>query len=110
MSREHVFTLEATPLKFGRGAARDAGWELERLGVRRAMLASDPGVVAAGITDRVRAAIEAAGIETEVWDSARVEPTAESFAAAAAFAVDGRFTGSSASAAGRASTRRRCRT
>jgi hydroxyacid-oxoacid transhydrogenase len=93
VSHEQVFTLEATPLKFGRGAAGDAGWELERLGVTRAMLASDPGVVAAGITDRVREAIEAAGIETEVWASARVEPTADSFAAAAAFAVDGGFDG-----------------
>ena len=93
MTREQVFTLEATPLKFGRGAAGDAGWELERLGVKRAMLASDPGVVAAGITDRVREAIEAAGIETEVWASARVEPTADSFAEAAAFAVDGGFDG-----------------
>ena len=93
MTNEQVFTLEATPLKFGRGAADEAGWELERLGVRRAMLASDPGVVAAGITDRVRTAIEAAGIETEVWDRARVEPTADSFAEAAAFAVDGGFDG-----------------
>jgi hydroxyacid-oxoacid transhydrogenase len=93
VSREQVFTLEATPLKFGRGAAGDAGWELERLGVRRAMLVSDPGVVAAGITDRVREAVEASGIETEVWGSARVEPTADSFAEAAAFAADGGFDG-----------------
>ena len=93
MSREQVFTLEATPLKYGRGAAGDAGWELERLGVKRAMLVSDPGVVAAGITDRVRQAIEASGISVEVWSSARVEPTADSFAEAAAFAVDGGFDG-----------------
>jgi hydroxyacid-oxoacid transhydrogenase len=90
---EQVFTLEATPLKFGRGAASEAGWELQRLGVKRAMLVSDPGVVAAGITARVRDAIDAAGIETEVWDSARVEPTAASFAEAAAFAADGGFDG-----------------
>jgi alcohol dehydrogenase class IV len=93
VSREHVFTLEATPLKYGRGAAGDAGWELERLGVKRAMLVSDPGVVAAGITDRVREAIESAGIATAVWSAARVEPTADSFAEAAAFAVDGGFDG-----------------
>jgi alcohol dehydrogenase class IV len=93
VNHEQVFTLEATPLKFGRGAASEAGWELQRLGVKRAMLASDPGVVAAGITARVRDAIEAAGIETEVWDSARVEPTADSFAEAAVFAADGGFDG-----------------
>jgi hydroxyacid-oxoacid transhydrogenase len=93
VSREQVFTLDATPLKYGRGAAEDAGWELERLGVKRAMLVSDPGVAAAGITDRVRVSVEASGIAVEVWDGARVEPTDASFAAAAAFAVEGGFDG-----------------
>jgi hydroxyacid-oxoacid transhydrogenase len=93
VTAEQVFTLEATPLKYGRGAAGDAGWELERLGVTRAMLVSDPGVVAAGITARVREAIEASGIETAAWDAARVEPTADSFGEAAAFAADGKFDG-----------------
>jgi hydroxyacid-oxoacid transhydrogenase len=93
VSREQVFTLEATPLKFGRGAFAEAGWELERLGVKRAMLVSDPGVSEAGITGRVRERIEASGIETEVWDKARVEPTADSFGEAAGFAVDGGFDG-----------------
>ena len=93
MTHEQVFTLEATPLKYGPGAAAEAGWELERLGVKRAMLASDPGVAAAGITGRVQESIEAAGIETEIWDRARVEPTDSSFADAAAFAVDGGFDG-----------------
>jgi hydroxyacid-oxoacid transhydrogenase len=93
VTREQVFTLEATPLKYGTGAADDAGWELRRMGVRRAMLASDPGVAAAGITARVRDRIEAEGIETEVWDRARVEPTATSFEEAATFAADGDFDG-----------------
>ncbi len=31
MSHETVFTLEATPVKFGPGAVNDAGWELRRL-------------------------------------------------------------------------------
>jgi hydroxyacid-oxoacid transhydrogenase len=93
VTREQVFTLEATPLKFGRGAADEAGWDLERLGVRRAMLVSDPGVVEAGITDQVRSRVEAAGVDVEVWDRARVEPTLESLQEAAAFAVDGGFDG-----------------
>jgi hydroxyacid-oxoacid transhydrogenase len=93
VSREQVFTLEATPLKFGRGGAADAGWELERLGVRRALVVTDPGVAAAGIPGRVRERIAAAGIETELWDRAHVEPTADSFAEAAAFAADGGFDG-----------------
>ena len=86
--RETIFTLEATPVKFGPGAAADAGWELARLGVTRALLVTDPGVAAAGHPDRVRAAIEAAGIAVVVYDGARVEPTLASFEEAAAFARD----------------------
>ena len=80
---ESVFTLEATPIKFGPGAAADAGWELKRLGVTRALLVTDPGVAATGHPDRVRAAIEAEGIEVVVYDGARVEPTLDSLQEAA---------------------------
>jgi hydroxyacid-oxoacid transhydrogenase len=86
--RETVFTLEATPVKYGAGAVADAGWELRRLGVRRALLVTDPGVAALGIPDRVRASIEAEGIEVVVYDRARVEPTLDSLQHAADFARD----------------------
>jgi hydroxyacid-oxoacid transhydrogenase len=90
---ETIFTMEATPLKYGPGAAEEAGWEVKRLGVGRVMLVSDPGVVAAGITPRVQELIEGEGIEVEVWDRSRVEPTADSLQAAANFAVEGEFDG-----------------
>jgi hydroxyacid-oxoacid transhydrogenase len=86
--RESVFTLEATPIKFGPGAAADAGWELERLGVKRALLVTDAGVAAIGHPERVRASIEAEGIEVVVYDRARVEPTLDSLQEAADFARD----------------------
>ena len=92
-AKEQIFTLEATPLKFGPGSSAEAGWELKRLGVSRAMLVTDPGVREAGIADRVRESIEAEGIACEVFDRARVEPTADSFQEAADFAVDGKFDG-----------------
>ena len=90
---ETIFTVEATPLKYGPGAAEEAGWEVRRLGVGRVMLVSDLGVVAAGITPRVQESIEGEGIEVEVWDRSRVEPTADSLQAAADFAVEGKFDG-----------------
>jgi hydroxyacid-oxoacid transhydrogenase len=86
--RETIFTLEATPVKYGPGAAADAGWELERLGVRRALLVTDPGVAATGHPDRVRQAIEAEGVEVVIYDRARVEPTLDSLQEAADFARD----------------------
>src|SRR5918992_1774017 len=90
---ETIFTMEATPLKYGPGASDEVGWEVKRLGVNRVMLISDPGVIEAGITPRLRELIEAEGIEVELWDRARVEPTADSFQEAADFAAEGNFDG-----------------
>ena len=90
---ETIFTLEATPLKYGPGAAEEAGWELKRMGVSRVMLVTDPGVVKAGISGRIQELIEAEGIQVAVYDKAHVEPTADSFQEAADFAVDGEFDG-----------------
>jgi hydroxyacid-oxoacid transhydrogenase len=91
--RETIFTLEATPIKFGPGACADAGWELKRLGVKRAMLVTDPGVAALGHPDRVREAIEAEGIEVVVYDRVRVEPTIDSFQDGADFALQEKVDG-----------------
>jgi alcohol dehydrogenase class IV len=86
MAQESVFTLEATPVKFGPGASADAGWELKRLGVRRAMLVTDPKVAELDAVERVRRSIEAEGIELVVYDRAHVEPTVDSVQDAAEFA------------------------
>lgn len=85
---ETIFTMEATPVKFGTGSSADAGWELRRLGVTRAMLVTDPGVAALGHPERINGQIQAEGIEVVVYDRARVEPTIESFQDAADFAVE----------------------
>jgi alcohol dehydrogenase class IV len=90
MSHETIFTMEATPIKFGSGAVDEAGWELKRLGVTRAFLITDPGVVAAGHAERVQRIVEAEGIEVIVYDQARVEPTLESLEHAVAAAKEAR--------------------
>jgi alcohol dehydrogenase class IV len=82
--RETVFTLEATPIKFGPGAVDDAGWELSRLGVSRALLVTDPGIPH---VSRVVDSLRAAGISVVVFDGVRVEPTLSSLQAAADFAL-----------------------
>ncbi len=90
MASEHetIFTMEATPVKFGTGASAEAGWELKRLGVRRAMLVTDPGVAHLGHPDRIKKLIEAEGIDVVLYDRARVEPTIDSFQDAADFAIE----------------------
>ena len=90
---ETIFTIEATPIKYGPGAADETGWELARLGAKRVMLISDPGVIATGITERVQAQIEGEGIDCQPFDGVDVEPTLESYQRAADFALDGDFDG-----------------
>ena len=92
-AQETVFSFEATPIKFGEGAADDAGWEAKRLGMRRALLVTDPAVVAAGHAERVAASLREAGIEVITYDQVRVEPTIDSFREAAAFALDAQVDG-----------------
>src|SRR6202012_1697305 len=95
MASEHetIFTMEATPVKFGTGASAEAGWELRRLGVRRAMLVTDPGVAALGHPERIKGLIEVEGIEVVLYPRARVERAIGSFEDAVEFAreheVDG---------------------
>jgi hydroxyacid-oxoacid transhydrogenase len=85
---ETIFTMEATPVKYGPGASADAGWELKRLGVGRVMLVTDPGVAALGHVERLGKLIAQEGIEVVVYDRARVEPTIDSFQDAADFALE----------------------
>jgi alcohol dehydrogenase class IV len=91
--QETVFTVEATPLKFGAGAVEEAGYELDRLGVSRALVVTDPHIRRAGVTERVTASLDRAGVAHEVFDGIRVEPTDESFAAAAEVARSDDFDG-----------------
>jgi hydroxyacid-oxoacid transhydrogenase len=95
--RERAYRLETTPITFGPGASEEAGWEMKRLGkrlgARRVMVVSDPGVVRTGITGKIREIIEAASIECEVFDRVHVEPTLESLQEATDFAMDGDFDG-----------------
>jgi len=88
VTNETVFTLEATPVTYGSGASLEAGFELQRLGVTRALLVTDPGVIATGHVDRVREVAEQAGVEIVVFDEVKVEPTLASFEAAVEAARD----------------------
>lgn len=75
---ETVFTYAAPALKFGRGAAREIGYDLAQWGVRRVLLVTDAGVAAAGHPAAVAAALVARGLEVTTYDGVHVEPTDDS--------------------------------
>src|SRR5579884_2120014 len=62
-----------TRIVFGRGALNRLGDEINRLGVRRPLLVTDPGVVQAGLAERVAAA--APNIAFSLFDNVNNNPT-----------------------------------
>src|SRR5581483_8015585 len=82
---ETVFTMEMTPFKFGPEATGEVASDLKRLGVKHALIITDPGVMKMGLQERVRTLIQDAGISAEIFEGVHVEPTDHSLEAIATF-------------------------
>ncbi len=78
---ETVFTMEMTPIKFGPGATDEVAYDLKRLGVKRALIVTDSGIMKIGLPDRVRSLLKDADISAEIYDDVHVEPSDEAFEA-----------------------------
>jgi alcohol dehydrogenase len=70
-----------TRLVFGPGKIEALGELASEMGARRALVVSDPGVIAAGHTAKGVAALERAGIETHLFDGVHENPTTDDVAA-----------------------------
>jgi len=75
-----------TRMLFGQDATAQCADEVRRLGGTRALIVTDPGVVAAGLAERVKSTLTKGGIETSVFDGVAGNPTdAHALAATAAY-------------------------
>src|SRR5215472_2858617 len=90
---ETAFTMDTSGIKFGPGATRELGYDVQQLGVKRAMLVTDPNLTNSQPVGMALAALRAAGIDTVLFDQVRVEPTDASLKEAIRFATEGRFDG-----------------
>jgi hydroxyacid-oxoacid transhydrogenase len=86
---ETIFTYGSPQLKIGAGAADEVGYDLRHYGVDRALVLTDSGVAATGAPARVADVLRAAGVEADVFDGVRVEPTDVSMRLAVDAARDG---------------------
>ena len=66
-----------TRIVFGPGKIEALGELASELGARRALVVSDPGVIAAGHAAKGIAALERAGIETHLFDGVHENPTTD---------------------------------
>ncbi|MFQ5425969.1 MAG: iron-containing alcohol dehydrogenase [Gaiellales bacterium] len=72
----HLFECP-TRVRYGVGAAAEAGARLAELDVSRALLVSDPGIQAAGAVDRVAEYVNGSGIDVVPYLEVEPNPTTE---------------------------------
>ncbi len=75
-----------TRIVFGEGTVSRLGEFAGELGARRALVVSDPGIIKAGHTQLGIASLEAAGIETQVFEGVHENPSTEDVARGVAMA------------------------
>ena len=68
---------------FGAGRSREAATRLSTRGLRRALIVTDPGIVAAGIVDTVEGYLTSGGIAVERFTDVKSNPTVQNVDAGA---------------------------
>jgi hydroxyacid-oxoacid transhydrogenase len=89
--REYAFEMAASGIRFGFGATREVGADLVDLGVRRALVFTDPVLRALGPVATALESLEDNGVAFTLFDRVRVEPSDESIQAAARFAASNEY-------------------
>ena len=92
MIRENAFEMAASSVRFGAGVTREVGMDLVDLGIRRALVVTDPNLARLVPVHTVLTALDAAGVDSVLYDRVRVEPTDVSFREAIQFAMRTRWT------------------
>jgi len=91
--RESAFAVDISSITFGHGVLKEAGEHARSLGMTRVALFTDKKLSSLPYVTQVRDALKTAGIDVVIYDEVKVEPTDQSFLAAAKFASEGKFDG-----------------
>ena len=90
---DNAFSVDISSITFGSGVLTEAGSHAQGLGMTRVALFTDKRLTALPCVAQVSASLKAAGIDVVLYDEVKVEPTDQSFLAAARFAAEGGFNG-----------------
>ncbi len=93
MAFETVFIMDTSSIKYGSGATREVGHDMEQFDVKRVMVVTDPNLADSEPVKVTLAALRTVGMDAVLFDQVRVEPTDASFKEAIRFASQGRFEG-----------------
>jgi len=86
MTHEIAFEMAASSVRFGAGVTREVGMDLADLGIRHALVITDPRLRQMRPVQTVLESLEAHRVANTLYDRVRVEPNDDSFLDAIAFA------------------------
>ena len=89
-TRETVFTMDTSSIKFGAGSTREIGDDVRDRGLKRIMLFSDPNLIETDAYAIARDSLTSTGLDVIEYNDVRVEPTDASFGTAIDAATDSR--------------------
>ncbi|MDD2335742.1 MAG: iron-containing alcohol dehydrogenase [Geobacteraceae bacterium] len=73
---KQTYTFFSPPVALmGIGAVDQVGEEAKKLGAKKALLVTDPGMSKIGVAAQIKALVEAAGVEVVLFDGAQPNPT-----------------------------------
>ncbi len=86
MTRDTAFEMAVSTVRFGVGVTHEVGMDLKEMGVRSALIVTDPTVSTLPPVRSVTNSLEHNAIPFALYDRVRIEPTDESFHDAIRFA------------------------
>src|SRR5436309_785928 len=75
-----IFRIPST-IHYGVGALEELGGTARQLGIRHALLVTDPGMVQLGVVEQARQRLEAAGTAVTLFEGVEPDPTLRNVAA-----------------------------
>ncbi len=93
MEKDYAIQMGSSNLRFGPGITREVGMDLADMGIRRVLVLTDPNLRDLPPVQTVLEALKQEGIEYDLFDEVRVEPTDTSFKKAIEVAKAGNYEG-----------------
>lgn len=86
MTKDTAFEMATSSIRFGPGVTGEVGMDLAELGVRRAMVLTDPTLSQLPCVATVLESLASHGVSSALFERVRIEPTDQSFQEAIEFA------------------------
>ncbi|XP_065057090.1 hydroxyacid-oxoacid transhydrogenase, mitochondrial-like [Rhopilema esculentum] len=93
LSKEYAVEMACSNIRYGEGVTQEVGMDLANLGLKNIMLVTDKKLVNLPPVKQAVESLEKSGVQFQLFDDVRIEPTDSSFLAAINFAKSGNFDG-----------------